>query len=74
MSSIAVMSRMRVNPNHFLPKSLIEAPMWYTSLSMSRKRSCAFVESLYLNKRILGVVAVNIKLELVTDTLRVDSC
>ena len=33
MSSIAVMSRMRVNPNHFLPKSLIEAPMWYTNLS-----------------------------------------
>ena len=73
MSSIAVMSRMRVNPNHFLPKSLIEAPMWYTSLSMSRKRSCALLNRF---TSISGYWAlwVNIKLELVTDTLRVDSC
>lgn len=27
MSSVAVISRIRVNPNHFLPKSLIDAPM-----------------------------------------------
>ena len=74
MSSIAVMSRMRVNPNHFLPKSLIEAPMWYTFIVYEQKPVVCLVESLYLDKRILGVVAVNIKLELVADTLRVDSC
>ena len=43
MSSFAVISRIRVNPNHFLPKSLIDAPMWYTSSSMNKKRSCALL-------------------------------
>ena len=27
-------------PKHFLPKSLMDAPMWYTSSSIQRKRSC----------------------------------
>lgn len=39
MGSVTVMSRMMVNLNHFLPKSLIDATMWYISSSMSRKWS-----------------------------------
>ena len=42
------MSRISVNPNHFLPKSLIDAPMWYTSSSISRKRSCALLNHIIL--------------------------
>ena len=43
INSVAVMSRIKVKPNHFLPKSLMGAPMWYTSLSTSKKRPCALL-------------------------------
>ena len=55
------MSRIKVKPNHFLPKSLMDAPMWYTSSSMSKKRSCALLNCL-------------IQLELAADTLCIDGC
>ena len=74
MISEAGMSRISVNPNHFLPKSLIDAPMWYTSSSISRKRSCALLNrSILTGGYILSVVTVNIQLEPVAYTLCVDS-
>ena len=47
--------------------------MWYTSSSISKKAVMRLVEPFYLDKRILGVVAVNIQLELVADMLCIDS-
>lgn len=56
----------------FLPKSLIESNIVYFFV-YEQKAIMSLVELFYLDKRILSVVAVNIQLELVVDTLRVDS-